>query len=235
MYRKLLLGLFTATLLIADVSAQSAERNDRKPTAAERKQERLDASEIQKIANKIEKTNFAGIKLETKQRRALKQLVKDKYDSLSMVEQKMQRLIPEDKAKDLRRKYSAALRKGSTETEAMLLSMQDVGFDESLQKQIMTLGAESDVVVKEIATELSGQLNAEQKEVFMALAKEKDATAGNKEAEGGEAADAKLENEEAKAESEKDNKTDEGDVDESESDENKVDENEVEVDGSGSK
>ncbi|MDB4766402.1 hypothetical protein OAG71_01805 [bacterium] len=156
--------------------------------------------------------------------------MKDKYESLAMVEQKIKRLVPEDKAKDLRRKYSAALRKGSTETEAMLLSMQDVGFDESLQKQIMTLSAESDVVVKEIATELSGLLNAEQKEVFIALAKEKDAMAVDKEVDVEETADAKLSNEEAEAGTEEDKKADEGNVDE-----NELDENELEENGSNSK
>ena len=199
MHVKLLLSLLTATLLIGDVSAQSGSgsRNSN-DAAAMRRQERLDASAIQKIAKKIEKDNFTGIKLETKQKRALKELVKDKYEGLANIEQKMGRLIPEEKAKDLRRKYSAALRKGSTDTEAMWLSMKEVDLPESLQDQIMTLSGEADVVHEAIATELSDQLNPEQKEIYMAMEKEKEKMDNAEEmsgekTEGAEGSDSKTE------------------------------------------
>ena len=199
MYTKLLLGLFTTALLIGDVSAQSGSKSrNSNNAAAMRRQERLESDQINKITRKIEKNNFEGIKLETKQKRALKGLVKDNYEGLANIELKMERLIPEDKAKDLRRKYSAALRKGSTETEAMLLSMKEVDFPEALQNQIMTLSGEAETVHQEIATELSGQLNPEQKEAYMAMVKEKEKMAEAKEMngqkmEGAEGSDTKME------------------------------------------
>ena len=230
MYTKLILSLFTAALLVGDVSAQSSGRNNN--AAAQRKQERLEAADIQKIAKKIEKNNFAGIKLETEQKRALKQMVKDNYEKLTAVQQKMQRLVPEDKADDLKRKYNTFVRKGSTEAEAMLASMQAVEFPEPLQEQMMALSGESDVLVDEIATELSGQLNAEQKEIYAAMvaAKGKEKMTGEEGGNTEEGDDAETGGQMT------DGKTMGGDeAGESEPDEDSAEDDKIESDGSDSK
>lgn len=182
MYAKILLGLFTAVLMMGDVSAQSGGRSNSggsgsnarsyQSAAAQRKIERMQASEISRFARKIEKANFADIQLESTQKRALKEMVKTNYEGLAMVEQKMVSMIPAESASDLKRYYSAALRKGSSESEAMLSSMASVGFPEPLQEKIMMLGKESEAAMQEIANQFAGELSPEQKQILMASAKE---------------------------------------------------------------
>jgi hypothetical protein len=199
MYAKLFLGLLAATLLIGDVSAQSGVRSSGSSTrvsggsgrvsgnvarpagsysrgynsaAAERQQERLEASEIQRFARKIEKNYFAPVRLETKQKRALKELVKNNYQDLAMIENKMKALIPEQSASELKRRYSTALRRGSTESEAMLVSMQAVGFPAALQEKIMVLSTESDSVTEGISTQFSNFLTADQRQALLSAKEE---------------------------------------------------------------
>lgn len=168
MYAKIVLGLFTVVLMAGDTWAQSGGRSYRPAAAAQRKLERMQTSEIQRFARKIEKENFAGVRLESRQKRALKEIVKSNYDGLAMVEKKMVSMIPPEDAKDLKRYYSSALRKGSTEAEAMMSSMQSVGFAEPLQEKIMMLSKESDAVMEEIAGQFASQLSDEQRKVLMA-------------------------------------------------------------------
>ena len=166
---KLLLGLIVAVLMVGDVSAQSgAKRYGSSGGSKSKKQERFERDQMIAMSKKIEKAHFTDIKLDRDQKKALKGFVMDNYKGLSQLETQMQSLIPQDDVKDVRRVYKASLRKGSSESEAMAMGMETAGVPEMVQDKVMGLKDKSDVIMSEIATDVSALFNEEQKEVWMA-------------------------------------------------------------------
>lgn len=166
---KLLLGLIVAVLMVGDVSAQSgAKRYGSSGGSKSKKQERFERDQMIAISKKIEKAHFTDIKLDRDQKKALKGFVMDNYKGLLQLETQMQSLIPQDDVKDVRRVYKASLRKGSSESEAMAMGMETAGVPEMVQDKVMGLKDKSDVIMSEIATDVSALFNEEQKGVWMA-------------------------------------------------------------------
>ena len=150
-----------------------------------KKKQRLEARQIAKIAKTIQKENFAGIKLDKTQRNELKELVTENYASLTKFDMQMQALIPKDKAKDVRKGYTVAKKKGNSAADAMMIGMESAGIAESLQDQVLELRDEKDLIMEEIVASVSDMLNDEQKKMLMAKANEKEEMMDKKsEAEG---------------------------------------------------
>lgn len=180
---KLILGLLVAVLMIGDASAQSgAKRYGSSSASAQsssknygsssksKKMERFERDQMVMMAKKITKEHFTDIKLDRNQKSELKKLVMDNYQDLSKLETQMQALIPAQDVSDVRKAYKKSLREGSSESEAMAMGMKSAELPEMIQDKVMKLKDQSDVIMQDIATDVSDLFNDEQKEILMARA-----------------------------------------------------------------
>jgi len=166
MYRKLFLGLLVASFLAGDVTAQSGARSSGSSSRG--------YSARNSRNSKIQKANFAGIKLDSSQKKALSELVGSNFDDLTKLDTQMVALVPEDKVKSLRNGYTSSKKKGNSDADAMMMSMKSIGLSEQLQSQVMDLRNEQEAVYQEIASEVAGLFDEEQKKMLMAKMEEKE-------------------------------------------------------------
>jgi len=182
MHKNLLLGLALAAFLVGQVAAQSSSRSsgsssrsnnssNTSAAAAMKKQKRLETRQQLKIAKKIQKDDFAGIKLDKAQKKALQDLVKTNYQNLTKFDMQIQQLIPGNKVKALQKAYRVSAKKVDDEGEAMMMSMKSVGIADQIQDQVMDLRDSKQVIFDEIRTEVAEMLSDDQREMMAAKAK----------------------------------------------------------------
>lgn len=171
---KFFLGLVAALLMFGDVSAQSGNKGARSSyrsagsSAKNNQQMRFERDQKIKMVKRIEKENFAELRLDREQKNELKELVAANYRRLSELETQMQNQLPQHNVEDVRRAYKAALRKGSNEAEAMAMGMQAASVPQMVQQKVMDLKGQSDAIFQQIADKVERTFNEQQKQVMMA-------------------------------------------------------------------
>jgi len=134
-----------------------------------KQKERFEAKEKTKLFSKIQKEDFAGVKLDIEQKKMLKGLVSDNYSGLAKIDMQIVNMIPVDKKKKLKKYYLKSKKDGMSHEASMKASMMKVGMDESLSMKVMKLNESKDVLLDEIRSGVTKMLNEDQKKIKMEM------------------------------------------------------------------
>ena len=156
-------------LLASGLNAQSSSRgsssNSSASTAASRKA-RMMSEEVDKLVRKIEREEFAGIKLDRNQKSQLRGLTEARFPEISKLTTQMGTMVPKERIAKLQRTYKNEVRDGKTEKEAMVTSMQMVGLPEMTQEKIIILSDSRMAVIGKIAMGVVETFNPEQQAIL---------------------------------------------------------------------
>ena len=174
MYKNLILTLMISLMLTAGAFAQSSERGGSGSSSrASIQAERALSKEVSKLTGKMARSDFAGVKLNGKQRQTLKQLVEANYSKMTQLDEQIAREIPADKVKALQKAYRAAKREHASEKEAMLISMQSIELPEAMQQKVEELSKSKEEIMASMRAAVVDTFDAEQKSKFDAAMAEK--------------------------------------------------------------
>ena len=139
MFKKLLFGVAIAVLLTGGLQAQSGSKGSNSKSSnrgsSSRSQNAGSASkamaeQVDKMASRIARTEFAGVKLDKTQRGLLKDLTKTNYQEITSLESQIGQLIPERRLSKLKRTYNNEIKVGKSRKDAMVTSMQMIELPE---------------------------------------------------------------------------------------------------------
>lgn len=138
-------------------------------------QERVQAEEARRIQNEIigieveiQKENLAGVSLDDRQKKVLKDLVGSNYKAILKNQNKMQSLVPKRQAVALQRVYTESIGNGKSRTDATLMSMESIGLSSSLQSKVMRFNNKNEAIKQKITTKVIELFDEEQKQMLMA-------------------------------------------------------------------
>lgn len=167
MFKKLLFGVAIAVLLTGGLQAQSGSKGSNSKSSnrgsSSRSQNAGSASkamaeQVDKMASRIARTEFAGVKLDKTQRGLLKDLTKTNYQEITSLESQIGQLIPERRLSKLKRTYNNEIKVGKSRKDAMVTSMQMIELPEATQEKILMLS--------DSKTELMNKITMGVKETF---------------------------------------------------------------------
>ena len=139
--------------------------------------------EIDKMAVKIERKQFAGINLDKEQRVVLKELTETNFQQISNMTNQIGLMIPSNMASKLKRTYKSAIKDGKSEKDAMVASMTKIELPEATQKKILMISDSKTELMAKITMGVKDTLTTEQTAMLaekMAM-KEKEAMASKEE------------------------------------------------------
>ena len=166
----LLAAAIVAFLLTSNLQAQSSSKKGSSSrsnygsssSSAAAKNERLMKKEIDKMAGKIERKEFAGIKLDKEQRGVLKSLTETNFQQISNMTNQIGQMIPPNMLSKLQRTYKNAVRDGQSEKDAMVASMQKIELPEATQKKILMISDSKTELMNKITMGVKDTLTPEQ-------------------------------------------------------------------------
>ena len=118
--------------------------------------------EIDKMAGKIERKEFAGIKLDKEQRGVLKELTETNFQQISNLTSQIGQMIPSNMSSKLQRTYKNAIRDGQSEKDAMIASMTKIELPEATQKKILMISDSKTELMNKITMGVKDTLTPEQ-------------------------------------------------------------------------
>ena len=172
MLKNILLAVaIVAFLLTSNLQAQSSSKKgsssrssygSSSSSSAAAKKERLMKKEIDKMAGKIERKEFAGIKLDKEQRGVLKELTETNFQQISNLTSQIGQMIPSNMSSKLQRTYKNAIRDGQSEKDAMVASMTKIELPEATQKKILMISDSKTELMNKITMGVKDTLTPEQ-------------------------------------------------------------------------
>lgn len=172
MLKKLLFVVAIVSLLTSSLQAQSSSRSGyssrsgssarSNASAAAAKKARMMEKEVDKMAGKIARTEFAGIKLDKEQRDVLKGLTEANYQQIMNLSGQMGSMIPSNKLSKLQRTYKSEIREGKDEKDAMVTSMAVIGLPEMTQEKILMINDSKTELMNKITMGVKDTLTTEQ-------------------------------------------------------------------------
>ena len=199
MLKNILLAAAIVALLTSNLQAQSSSKkgsssrsNYGSSSSSAAKNERLMKKEIDKMAGKIERKEFAGIKLSKEQRGVLKELTETNFQQISNMTNQIGQMIPQNMLSKLQRTYKNALRDGKTEKDAMVASMEKIELPGATQEKILMISESKTELMNKITMGVKETLTPEQTTMLaekmamkeakkMEAMKDKEATASKEE------------------------------------------------------
>ena len=118
--------------------------------------------EIDKMAGKIERKEFAGIKLNKEQRGVLKSLTETNFQQITNMTNQVGQMIPPKKLSKLQRTYKSLLKEGKSEKDAMVASMQKIELPEATQEKILMISKSKTELMTKITMGVKDTLTPEQ-------------------------------------------------------------------------
>lgn len=168
----LLAAAIVAFLLTSNLQAQSSSKkgsssrsnygSSSSSSSAAAKKERLMKKEIDKMVGKIERKEFAGIKLDKEQRGVLKELTETNFQQISNLTSQIGQMIPSNMSSKLQRTYKNAIRDGQSEKDAMVASMTKIELPEATQKKILMISDSKTELMNKITMGVKDTLTPEQ-------------------------------------------------------------------------
>ena len=119
-----------------------------------------------KIVRQMVREEFESVKLNGDQKKSLMNMVDSKYPQMVQVDQQIAPLIPANQVKSLQRAFRNAKRDGSTEVEAMSMSMQKIGLPEMIQKKVLMMNQSKTDIRASIRDSIAGTFDQEQQAAF---------------------------------------------------------------------
>ena len=171
MLKNILLSVAIVALLTSNLQAQSSSKKgsssrssygSSSSSSAAAKKERLMKKEIDKMAGKIERKEFAGIKLDKEQRGVLKELTETNFQQISNLTSQIGQMIPSNMSSKLQRTYKNAIRDGQSEKDAMVASMTKIELPEATQKKILMISDSKTELMNKITMGVKDTLTPEQ-------------------------------------------------------------------------
>ncbi len=175
MLNKLLFAVAIATLLTTNLQAQSSSRGGSSRSSgsssrssansyasAAAQKARMMEKEVDKMAGKIARSEFAGIKLDKTQRGVLKDLTETNYQQIMSLTSQIGSMIPSNKLSKLQRTYKKELREGQSDKDAMVVSMQEIDLPEMTQEKILMIADSKTQLMNKITMGVKETLNEEQ-------------------------------------------------------------------------
>ena len=171
MLKNILLSVAIVALLTSNLQAQSSSKKgsssrssygSSSSSSAAAKKERLMKKEIDKMAGKIERKEFAGIKLDKEQRGVLKELTETNFQQISNLTSQIGQMIPSNMSSKLQRTYKNAIRDGQSEKDAMIASMTKIELPEATQKKILMISDSKTELMNKITMGVKDTLTPEQ-------------------------------------------------------------------------
>ena len=169
MLKNILLAAAIVAVLTSNLQAQSSSKrgsssrsssNSYASSAA--KSERAMKKEIDKMAGKIERKEFAGIKLNKEQRGVLKSLTETNFQQITNMTNQVGQMIPPKKLSKLQRTYKSLLKEGKSEKDAMVASMQKIELPEATQEKILMISKSKTELMTKITMGVKDTLTPEQ-------------------------------------------------------------------------
>lgn len=124
------------------------------------------ASAKAKLVRQMTRKDFEAVKLNKDQKKSLMSMVDSKYPQMVQFDKQIARSIPEEEVKALQRAYRKAEKGGSSETEAMSISMEKIGLPEMVQKKVMMMNQSKEDLRNEIVASLVESFDQEQQAAF---------------------------------------------------------------------
>ena len=170
MLKNILLSVAIVALLTSNLQAQSSSKKGSSSrssygsssSSSAAKTERLMKKEIDKMAGKIERKEFAGIKLDKEQRGVLKELTETNFQQISNLTSQIGQMIPSNMSSKLQRTYKNAIRDGQSEKDAMVASMTKIELPEATQKKILMISDSKTELMNKITMGVKDTLTPEQ-------------------------------------------------------------------------
>ena len=142
-------------------SSRTAIKADRETTRAK-----------EKLVSQMTRKDFEAVKLNRDQKKTLMQMVDTKYPMMAQLDGKIAGSIPSDQIKSLQRAFRNAKKDGSSEVEAMSMSMEKIGLPEMVQEKVLMMNQEKKDIREAILTSVAASFDEEQKAAYMAFKKE---------------------------------------------------------------
>lgn len=172
MSKKMLFVFAIATLLTCNLQAQSSSKSGSSArgnsssytssSSAAAREARMMEKEVDKMAGKIARTEFAGIKLDKTQLGVLKGLTKTNYQQIMNLTSQIGSMIPTKKLSKLQRTYKAEIKEGKSDKDAMVTSMQVIGLPEMTQEKILMIADSKTGLMNKITMGVKNTLTEEQ-------------------------------------------------------------------------
>ena len=179
MNKNLILSLILCFFMTGVVFAQSGAKrsgSSSKSSGSYSKNSKADrelASAKAKLVRQMTRNDLEAVKLNRDQKKSLMSMVDQKYPEMVQIDNKIARSIPEDQVKALQRAFRNAKKDGSSEVEAMSMSMQKIGLPESLQEKVLMMNQSKEDIREAIRVSVVETFDEEQKKAFAAAMAEK--------------------------------------------------------------
>lgn len=169
MLKNILLAAAIVALLTSNLQAQSSSKKGSSSRSSSStyassaaKKERAMKKEVDKMAGKIERKEFAGIKLNKEQRGVLKSLAETNFQQITNLTNQIGQMIPPKKLSKLQRTYKSQLKEGKSEKDAMVASMQKIELPEATQEKILMISKSKTELMTKITMGVKDTLTPEQ-------------------------------------------------------------------------
>ena len=171
------MNLRTTLPLVSVIVTSSAGSSSRSSGSYSKnsKADRELASAKAKLVRQMTRRDFEGVKLNKDQKKSLMSMVDTKYPEMVQLDNQIARSIPEDQVKALQRAFRNAKKDGSSEVEAMSMSMVKIGLPEMVQEKVLMMNQSKEEIRVSILLSVAETFDEEQHEAFSAslAAKEK--------------------------------------------------------------
>ena len=119
-----------------------------------------------KLVRQMTRKDFEGIKLDRDQKKSLVSMVDAKYSEMVQLDSKIAKSIPADQVKALKKAFRNAEKDGSSEVEAMSVSMEAIGLPEMVQEKVLMMNNSKEEIREAIRMSIVKTFDQEQQEAF---------------------------------------------------------------------
>ena len=200
MNKNLILSVILCFFLTGVVFAQSGAKrsgSSSKSSGSYSKNSKADkelASAKAKLVRQMTRNDLEAVTLNRDQKKSLMSMVDQKYPDMVQIDNQIARSIPTDQVKALQRAFRNAKKDGSSEVEAMSMSMEKIGLPEMVQEKVLMMNQSKEEIRVAILLSIAETFDEEQHEAFSAslAAKEKMMEMADKEMADKEMADKEM-------------------------------------------
>ena len=181
MNKNLILSVILCFLMTGVVFAQSSGKrsgSSSRSSGSYSKNSKADrelASAKAKLVRQMTRNDLEAVTLNRDQKKSLMSMVDQKYPDMVQIDNQIARSIPTDQVKALQRAFRNAKKDGSSEVEAMSMSMEKIGLPEMVQEKVLMMNQSKEEIRVAILLSIAETFDEEQHEAFSAslAAKEK--------------------------------------------------------------
>jgi len=164
------------------------------------------ASAKKKLVRQMTRRDFQAVKLNKDQKQSLTSMVDSKYPEMVRLDKQIANAIPEDQVKSLQRAFRNAKKDGSSEVEAMSMSMAEM-----VQEKVLMMNQSKEEIRESILISIVETFDQEQQDAFLASMEAKEMEAKKEMMGEEEMADKKMDGDKEMMDEEMTDKTMDGD------------------------